>query len=140
MLLAIRNLLIKAAWAPIAVLILHAVVARTSLRNPFDFPIHFLGGASIAFLSFHALECFQRWLGPMTLLARYLFSFCVACTVGVFWEIAERFLDVWFNMAIQQTLANTMSDLIADASGAVVSLLLVWVATKLRSGHASARS
>jgi hypothetical protein len=135
---AIRTLLIRAAWAPSAVLILHAVIAKTSLRNPLDFPIHFLGGASIAFFAFHTLDCFKTWLGPMTPLARYLFSFCIACTVGVFWEFGERFLDVFLRMAIQQTLANTMSDLIADASGAVASLFLVWIARLIGRRNPSA--
>jgi hypothetical protein len=129
---AFRKLVVRAAWAPIAVLVLHAVVAKTSLRNPFDFPIHFLGGASMAYVAYHALDCFKTWFGAITWLTRYLFSFCFACTVGVFWEIGERSLDYFLRMRIQQTLENTMLDLIADATGAAAALLLVAVVGAIR--------
>jgi hypothetical protein len=132
MIRGLRTLILRAAWAPVAVLVLHAIVAKTSLRNPWDFPIHFLGGASIAYFAAHALHCLHILFGPLKALTRYLFSFCIACTVGVFWEFGERLLDVFCRMAIQQTLANTMSDLAADASGALVGLLFVALAARFR--------
>lgn len=132
MILAFRKLLGRAAWAPIAVLILHAIIAKTSLRKPLDFSIHFLGGASMAFFFFHALECFEALLGTTTPFARYLFSFSLACTVGLFWEFAELFSDVFLHTHIQKTLHETMSDLIADTTGAIISLSLVFLARRFR--------
>jgi hypothetical protein len=68
MLTAIGKLLLKAGWAPLAVVVLHASVAKTPFRKPMDFPIHYLGGAAIAY-SFStrsaALRLFwacRRWL------------------------------------------------------------------------------
>ena len=134
---SLRNLLARAAWAPIVVLILHAIIAKTSLRKPLDFPIHFLGGASMAFFFFHALECFEALFGATTPFARYLFSFMFACTVGVFWEFGELFSDVFFHTHIQISIHETMSDLIADTTGAMTSLFLVFIARR-RSGRPTA--
>ena len=122
------QLIKRAAWAPIAVFIFHAGVARTSLREPLDFTIHFLGGASIAYFLFHALLCFEALLGKPTGFGRYLFSFALACTVGLFWEFGELFSDTFLHTHIQQTIHETMFDLIADATGAISALLLVFVA------------
>jgi hypothetical protein len=109
------------------VVILHEAVAKTSLRDPLDFTIHSLGGASIAFFFFHALHCFERFLGATTMLGRLLFSFALACTAGVFWEFGELASDVFLHTHIQLTIAETMSDLIADATGAACSLSVVFL-------------
>ena len=42
------RLLRRAAWAPIVVLIFHAIVAETGHRQALDFVMHFCGGADIA--------------------------------------------------------------------------------------------
>ena len=75
--------------------IIHAVVARTPYRKPLDFWMHFSGGMAIAYFWFHALACFARWLGTPTPAGRYLFSFALACTVGLFWEFAELASDAF---------------------------------------------
>jgi hypothetical protein len=128
---AFCRLILKAGWAPVAVVILHSLVAKTSLRDPLDFPIHFLGGASMAFFLFHALHCFEKLLGTLQPFGRYLFSYGLACTVGVFWEFAELLSDVVYHTHIQISLMNTMSDLVADATGAFTSLFLVFLAGRL---------
>ena len=126
--IAFFQLIKRAAWAPIAVFILHAGIARTSLREPLDFTIHFLGGASIAYFLFHALFCFEALLGKPSCFGRYLFSFALACTVGLFWEFGELFSDTFLHTHIQRTIHETMFDLIADATGATSALLLVFAA------------
>jgi len=125
MISAFTRLLLRAGWAPIAVLILHAIVIRTSFRQPLDFTMHFCGGAAIAYFMFEAQQVFQRVLGTPTAFGRYLIAFALACTVGVFWEFGEFFSDAFLHTHIQGSLPETMSDLIADATGAIVSLLLV---------------
>ena len=134
---ALRRLLWRAAWAPVSVLILHAIVAKTPLRDPLDFTIHFLGGASVAFFLFHTLECFAGLFASPRPLARYLFSFSLTCTVGLFWEFAELFSDTFLHTHIQYSLHETMSDLIADTTGAVTSLSLVFAARHLGRDRAS---
>jgi hypothetical protein len=53
-----------------------------------------------------------------------LFSFALACTIGVFWEFAELASDVFRGTHIQQSIHETMRDLIADACGATLTLIL----------------
>jgi hypothetical protein len=135
MISAFTRLLYRAGWAPIGVLILHAIVAKTFLRQPLDFAMHFLGGAAIAFFLFEAIHRFRDLLGTLTSFGRYVFAFALACTVGLFWEFGELFSDTFLHTHIQKTLHETLSDLIADASGATTSLVVVCVlrfATKSR--------
>ena len=127
MLAASFRLLRRAGWAPVAVLIFHAIVAKTPYRQALDFPMHFSGGAAIAYLLFEALHEFRDWLGAPSAFGRYLFSFSLACTVGVFWEFAELFSDTFLHSHIQKSLTETMSDLIADTTGALFALAVVFV-------------
>jgi hypothetical protein len=126
-LFAIYKLPQRVAWAPIAVLIFHAIIAKTRLRTPLDFTMHFLGGASMAYVFFHTTDYLSVVLGKVTEVGRYLFAFALACTVGVFWEFAEYTSDVYRHTHIQQSLPETMSDLIADATGAATCLLLMGI-------------
>lgn len=129
---AFIQLLRRAAWAPVAVLIFHAIVAETAYRKALDFTVHFSGGAAIAYFLFVALHEFRDWLGSPTPFGRYVFSFTMACTVGVFWEFGEYFSDVFLGTHIQKELLNTMSDLIADATGALSALALIFLIRRFR--------
>jgi len=129
---AFLHLLCRAAWAPIAVLIFHAIVAETAYRKTLDFTMHFSGGAAIAYFLYVALHEFRDWLGSPTPFGRYVFSFAMACTVGVFWEFGEYFSDVFLGTHIQKELLNTMSDLIADAAGAFSALALIFLIRRFK--------
>lgn len=122
------RLLLRAGWAPLVVLIFHRAIQHTIYRQPLDFVMHYSGGVAIAFFLWHALECFAHWLGHLTPFARYLFTFALACTVGLFWEFAELFSDIVFHTHIQFSVRETMRDLIADATGALTTLTLLWLA------------
>jgi hypothetical protein len=87
--------------------------------------MHYSGGVAIAFLFWHTLDCFAPWFGRLTSFARYLFTFALACTMGLFWEFAEFYSDVVYGTHIQQTIRETLRDLIADATGALTTLLLI---------------
>lgn len=131
---AFARLLLRAGWAPVAVVLLHQIVLRTPFRQPMDFTMHFLGGAAIAFFFFHALNFAQSVLGMNTLTGRFLFSFTLACTVGLFWEFGELLSDFYLHTHIQKTVRETLSDLFADATGAITSLALVLLALRLSHG------
>ncbi|MFC5455430.1 hypothetical protein [Prosthecobacter fluviatilis] len=121
------SLLLRAGWAPLVVLIFHHEIQHTSWRQRLDFLMHYSGGVAIGFFLWHALDCFAHWLGSLTPFARYLFTFALACTVGLFWEFAELFSDVFFHTRIQFSVRETMRDLIADATGAATTLTLTWL-------------
>ena len=120
------RLLLRAGWAPLVVLIFHHQIQHTPWRQRLDFLMHYSGGVAIAFFLWHALDCFAHWFGSLTSFARYLFTFALACTVGLFWEFAELFSDVVYGTHIQQTIRETMRDHIADATGALTTLVLTW--------------
>ena len=122
---AFWTLLRRAGWAPITVLLVHQAIAYTPIRQAFDFPMHFSGGAAAAYFLFHALGCFDSAVGDLRPAPRYLFSFSLACTVGMFWEFAELLSDVFLGTRIQKTVHETMRDLSADAAGAFTALLLL---------------
>ncbi len=121
------RLLLRAGWAPVAVLVFHQAIMRTPYRQQLDFVMHYSGGVAIAFFLWHALDCFAHWFGQLTAFARYLFTFALACTVGLFWEFAELYSDVVYGTHIQHTIRETLRDLIADATGALTTLTLVWL-------------
>lgn len=122
---ALVKLLLTTAWAPIAVLIFHQMLRGTPYRDRLDFTVHSLGGASMAFVMFHALNCFRKAIGDLTPPGRYLFSFSLACVIGLLWEVLELASDVYRGTHIQQSVHETMRDLIADATGATCALALV---------------
>ena len=125
MIAAALQLLRRAIWAPVLVLIIHQIVLRTPWRRELDFCMHFSGGMAAAYLSWHALEHLAPWIGTLTRAGRILFAFAGALTIGVFWEFAELASDVFRGTHIQHDVRETMGDLIADACGAALTLLLV---------------
>ena len=125
MIAAALQLLRRAIWAPVLVLIIHRIVLHTPWRRQLDFCMHFSGGMAAAYLSWHAIECFQPWIGTLTRIGRVLFAFALALTIGVFWEFAELAADVFAGTHIQHDVRETMGDLIADSCGAALTLLLV---------------
>lgn len=126
------RLLLRAGWAPVLVLFAHQLVLRTPHRQQLDFAMHFSGGVAISFFLWHALDCFAHWLGTLTAFARYLFTFTLACTVGLFWEFAELYSDVVYHTHIQHSVYETMRDLIADATGAMTSLTGIFIVRCVR--------
>ncbi len=126
------QLILRAGWAPVAVLIFHRVVFNTPWRQPLDFAMHYSGGVAISFFLWHALDCFASWFGTLTPFARYVFTFALACTVGLFWEFAELFSDVVYHTRIQHSIHETMRDLIADATGALTTLAGLFIVRCVR--------
>lgn len=119
------RLLLRAAWAPLAVLLFHRLVFNTPWRQPLDFVMHYSGGVAISFFCWHALDCLPHWFGKLTAFARYLLTFTLACTIGLFWEFAELASDVFRGTHIQHSIHETMRDLVADTTGALTTLTLV---------------
>jgi len=120
------RLLLRAGWAPLAVLLFHQSIMHAPNRQQLDFVMHYSGGVAISFFLWHTLDCFAHKFGQLTPFARYLFTFALACTVGLFWEFAELFSDIKLGTHIQYNVRETMRDLIADATGALTTLVLTW--------------
>ena len=115
----------RAGWAPIGVIVLHQVVGKAGLRAQFDWLLHFLGGASVALFLYQMAEIFRHRVGPLTRAGRCLFTFALACTVALFWELSEFASDVFLATHVQHSLLETMLDLIYGVVGAAVCVALV---------------
>ena len=110
----------KAAWAPIAVVVLHHVAARAFGHEPYVDPVmHFLGGAAMAFFLYSASWIGRQWLGAPSRLALDLLAFGLTCSVAIAWELGELLSDFFLGSHTQTTAANTLRDLFLGASGAM---------------------
>lgn len=134
------RLLLRFGWAPLAVLVLHQAVMRTPWRQALDFAMHYSGGVAISFFLWHALHYLAAWFGTLTVFGRYVFTFALACTVGLFWEFVELASDVFYHTHIQQSIHETMRDLIADATGALTTLTGVFICRFVRNRGIKSRN
>jgi hypothetical protein len=125
MLTLIKDLFYKIAWPPIGILVLHNALSKL-LGHPswLDPPMHFLGGAAIAYFFYEVLLMKHTWFGKSKPLAHLLLAFCLAVTVAVFWEFLEFAGDKITGSHVQISLEETMYDLLLGSSGAMAFLLI----------------
>lgn len=119
--------ILKASWPVIAVLIFHQALIHSPYRVQLDFVMHSSGGVAISYFIYFMLDLAAPILGTLKQAGRYLFTFSMACTVGLFWEFAEMFSDYTRGTHIQYSLPETLHDLIADATGSFILLTLIFV-------------
>jgi hypothetical protein len=125
---AIKSL-IESGWAPIAVFVLHVLMAQVFnayAKFPgIDIPMHFLGGIVIAYF-FHraSINGSQlKLLGTFHPATHVLLVFFATCTTAVFWEFAEFINDRYFGGHAQAGLVDTLRDMLMGISGGVALLL-----------------
>jgi hypothetical protein len=132
---ATRSILVRvlreAAWAPLAVLVSYAVLPATPFQPDLYWPLHFLGGAAMAFFFLQVLQMAGSVPGTLRSVGRYLAAFAAACTVTVFWEIAEFAWDQLTGSRLQRDLQETMGDLIFAVLGTASALGLMAIARRL---------
>jgi hypothetical protein len=126
-----KNTVREAAWGPLLVFGIH--VMALSMFNTFkpfpyyDVPMHFVGGAVMAFF-FHRASINASLLGitgPYQAIMHRLLVFTSTCTVAVFWEFGEFLFDSYFGIQTQGGLADTMADLFWSTVGAVSLVVLI---------------
>lgn len=88
---------------------------------------HLLSGSAVALLLFSFLMYIDdrsenlslpNWLIPLLVILFIL-------PIGVFWEIAEFYVDLVFDSSVQPNLEDTGYDLIFNLIGAILSLLMI---------------
>jgi uncharacterized membrane protein YjdF len=124
----LTGLLREAAWAPAGVVLLSVIAIGSPYADALYWPLHFLGGAALAFFFFEALRIARELIGAVQVRARYVFAFALACTVAIFWELAEFAVDEIAGTQLQEDLWDTMVDLLLDLLGAAAGL--GWVAIR----------
>lgn len=92
----------------------------------YDKVMHVVGSGAIAVIVYAALGayCTGRSLTLPTVL-RVALVFSVTLSLGVFWEVFEFGVDRTGLFYAQRGLTDTMIDLIADALGAAIAILIV---------------
>ena len=121
---------IKAAWAPLAVYILHGLAAKQWGHEPYVDPIiHFSAGIAIAFFFWQSAECCQRYLGNLSVMGLAYIVFGMATATAIAWEIMEYGIAMNDGSTQWWTLLNTLRDLALGMSGA---LLLVSLSVRNR--------
>ena len=114
----------EAAWAPLAVVILHHVLGGWLGHEPVVDPVmHFSVGAAAAFFFSRSAACARRYLGDPSPLAVGLMAFGLATVAAVGWELAEYLGDLVRGTNVQRGLSNTMRDLFLGVGGAAVYIV-----------------
>lgn len=123
----------EAGWAPTLVFAIHAIAALVfdvySEIPRFDIPMHFLGGAVMAFflhrtfLNASAMDI----IAPHHPLTHRILVVTATITVAVFWEFAEFIFDQTLGTVTQAGLGDTLCDLLFGIFGAGFFLLSAFV-------------
>ena len=121
---ALLRFLFNPGWAPLAVVGLHLILAQYGLTRQFDSLLHFLGGASIAYLLSGVLRSLPLPAGRVPRALQQVLVFTGACTVALFWEFAEFASDRFRGTSMQLGLEETVLDLVFGVAGAVFTLVL----------------
>ena len=106
------------AWAPAAVLGFSFVIGGMSFARDVWWLLHLVGGIALGFFFLNAVEA----LDAVRPAWRYVAVFALACTAALGWELAEFALDQLLRSRLQESLLDTMSDLMFGVCGVAVYL------------------
>lgn len=119
-----------------------------------DSALHTFSGVLLTFISFSLISLMNESGNKNFKLNIYftvLFAFALTLTIGAIWEIVEFSIDSWFGTNMQRAyeslvdgsrgtalvgqsaLADTMKDLILDASGSLVTCVVCVILYKTRN-------
>jgi len=127
------ELMRRAAWAPVGAVLIQQGARWFGVRREVDALVHFCGGAAAAFFVLRACQIGAERLGITRRAAHTSVAFLGACTAAVFCEIVEFASDQWFGSHAQESLRETMLDLVYGVLGAIVALLVVTVVDRRRA-------
>jgi acyl dehydratase len=114
----------EAVWAPVAVLLIHAVAGKLFGHEPYVDPVmHFSGGLAMAFFFQRTCSIASGLFGKPSRLAIDLLAFGLTCAAALFWEFGEFFGDLYRGTHVQRGLGNTMRDLLLGTSGGILYLI-----------------
>ena len=109
-------------WAPVAVLLFHEFVSVKGWRTQIDWINHYSGGLAFTYFAWKNIPHFTRWTGAPTPLGRLGCAFLAGCTAAVMWEIGEFGSDLFLATRIQQTIQETMMDLVNGVLGTITTI------------------
>jgi hypothetical protein len=109
------------AWAPLAVVILHAFLEST-IGSTVDPYMHVLGGGALQYFFYNVLSLGWLWIGTLTRFAKMIFAFTSTATVATLWELGEFISDRYFGTHLQESVPETIADLALGLLGAIIVL------------------
>jgi len=123
------ELVARALWLPLAVLLLHAVISLGFDgydRLPgLDVPVHLLGGAVIAATFERTLAAARRHhlIEPVEQRVAVPLLLGLTSTAALAWECAEFLSDRYLATGAQRGLADTLGDMLVGVAGAALFLI-----------------
>jgi hypothetical protein len=131
---------LRISWAPVAVVLLHLVMAGLiGHRRCLDPVFHFLGGAAGAYATCQALVLVPRLASRVGAGHAKFLAVAAVAIVAVLWEGAEFASDRLLGSHIQLSRLDTMMDLTLGVGGAVIGAILgaAGAGRKVRAGVAT---
>ena len=122
------NRILKSFFLPVAVLIIHAILLITGvyyLYGEVDIPMHFLGGAAAAFMTYSLLKIAEdKDLLKTAKSLHFLFVISLVALIAIGWEFFEFIIDMTGLLTAQLSIADTMGDLLMGLLGVPFGYLL----------------
>jgi hypothetical protein len=123
-----RRQLLQASWAPVAVLVLHAIAGKLFGHEPYVDPAsHLLGGAAAAYFFRSVCAASPGRMGSPSGLALDLLALGMTVLVAYVWELGEFLIDRFSGSNIQWGVAILVRDLTLGTLGGIACLLLARV-------------
>lgn len=115
MITALKITLKQAAWAPLTVFAVYALVAKgfgIGAKLPWlDIPAHFVGGAVTTYFFAVAVFNFQIATGKIPAVIQLALSIGLTAVAAIVWEFLEYGSDFLFGTTINLGVSDTLSDL-----------------------------
>ena len=127
------------AWAPLVVVILHAILEST-IGSRVDPYMHVLGGAALQYFFYNVLSLPFSWIGALTRFAKMIFAFTLTCTIATLWELGEFVSDRYFDTHLQESIPETIADLTLGLLGAIIVLTATLALKNYENRAASSNS
>lgn len=120
------RVLIKVLLPTVIVLYVHILrLFIIPLAYEWDRLMHFLGGASMAWIAWSLMRAFGE-RGVLPILPRWfrgIASFSFAGLIGLLWELYEYAVFIWWIPSMNIQLPDTEHDMLLDVSGAAILML-----------------
>lgn len=122
------RLLIKTLLPTVVVLYVHILrLFLFPLAYEWDQLMHFLGGASMAWIAWFVIKTFGE-RGLLPILPRWfrgIASFSFAGLIGLLWELYEYAVFIWWIPSMNIQLPDTEQDMLLDVSGAAILMIVL---------------
>ena len=119
----LRDLVLRAIWAPVLVFSVHMVLWQgTDLYLDFpyiDIPLHLFGGLAIAYFFAGCLDvgAERQWVDPVRGLVRVLLLIGLSSVAGVVWEYGEMAVYRTIHVNLQISITDTLVDILVGMVG-----------------------